>query len=106
MYFEALTNVIEKSGDSELKQVISEFDIKDNAQNSMLRNDGACIKPITVRACEKKASIIIFAEYENNKTLIALKYSKLFSLNKRMAAHMLREEIVNVLNNKQNKKKS
>lgn len=106
LYFEALTNVIEKSGDSELKQVISEFDIKDNAQNSMLRNDDACIKPRTVRACEKKASIIKFAEDENNKTLIALEYSKIFALNKPKAAHMLREEIVNVLNNKQNKKKS
>ena len=98
IYYKALSSIIESKGIDSLKQTIRDFDLRNDAKNSMLRNDGTCLKPITVEAAERKNEIIEFAEDEDNKKLIAEEYHRIFNDMNPKPEHILKQEIMKILN--------
>ena len=97
LYFKALTNVINKVGDSKIKGLVKDFKIKENAQNSMLRNDGTCLEAKTIEAQNGKQMIIGFAEDDDNKKAIAEEYHNIYMNQDTKTEHALRSEIIKLL---------
>ncbi len=98
IYFQALQNVIAKKEDNLLMGIINDFEVRDNAKNSMLRNDGTCLKPKTVAAMDNKREIVAFAEKDENKRLIAREYCTIYRELEVKPKHGLRNEILKLLN--------
>ena len=99
IYFQALKNVIYTSGQSEIWEIINDFEVKEQATNSMLRNDGTCLKAKSVEAMNEKQKIIDFAENDENKKSIAREYCKLYKeqTQTQNIVHSLRNEITKLL---------
>lgn len=98
LYFDALCNVINKNGNDLIKELIKNFEVKNDAKNSMLRNDETCLRAKSVEAIEKKSLIIEFAENDENKKLIAKEYRKIYEGQEIKEEHSLRNEIKRILN--------
>lgn len=78
IYFQALKNVIYKTDNHLLKKTINDFEVRVDAKNSMLRNDGTCLKPKNVEAIDNKNVLVEFAEKDENKKMIAKEYCAIY----------------------------
>ena len=97
VYYEALRHVISNKREVSLKEIVDNFEVKADAKNSVLRNDGTCLRPKIYEVIDKKDMLVEFAEKDENKKLIAQEYYRIYMEQERKEKHILCEEIKKIL---------
>jgi len=98
IYYESLVEVISEIGTEEEKEVMSNYALVPDANNSRLKGDKACIIVTDIDYVQKKDIVVSFAENDNNKYAIAKKYVEKYNQASEKETHKLKTVIMDCFN--------
>ncbi|MBE9044026.1 AAA family ATPase [Pleurocapsales cyanobacterium LEGE 10410] len=78
IFFEAITNVVNRFENSELKQLLNQLEVKDNHKYTGFSNELKSIKGKDVDSHERKHEIIEFISRHDIKYQVAVEYTKIY----------------------------
>ncbi len=97
IYYNAIKEAIKQKKDNDLIKIFNNYNLIEDAPNSVIRGDNACIRATAIEYVSEKKRIIDFIEDETNKKKIAQLYSRMCQESNKKIIHPLANLIMKKL---------